>query len=799
MMGYKGARYLFFFLLIGLISISMVHGEKESLNWAERFPSKQTPTLEQAMVQLASNATLDVYAVMKDRMSANDLKDRVRVVPLSDRHKVVSSVLRSYAETSQRQVRSFLSGRTGITANTPVRVLWLSNALGFTATAEDIHGVRGLPEVGYIGLIPDLPAEVYQDIDAGNDSHAIIYYNGFESGRFGPEWVMKATGSGRIRLTSDNGPIGNYHVTMDSSFDEVYGTVTLTLTLDLSSETNCYLSIYYKEFNDEWDPEDVVSISDGSGTFYPILEVRDSSYYKVNFFDLDYAASLNGISLTDDFKIRFKWKDDYPIPTDGFAFDEIKIVEGDIPDMENLEQLQATQCWDLGITGEGALILNIDSGVDYDHPDLENQIWSNPGEAPYGINDTDDDLNGYVDDFIGWDFVEGDNDPFPISGHGTSTGGIVCGDGTSGLKTGMAHDARMAVARILTPFEYWEAQQYAVLIGARAITSSYSFKWGDPPPDYHMFRSNCEMELTAGVIHANSIGNQGMDTVDYPIPCNISTPVNCPGPWTHPDQDEGGTASVMGCAGIYMNDSLYSSSGQGPSAWEDMTLYEPAYPYSQNSDYWDYPYGGFSGGLPGLLKPDVCTYTYVMTINMFGGYHYFGGTSAAAPHLGGAFCLLISGNAYASPRKISQALQETAVDLGDPGKDLRYGAGKIQVYDALLRILNNLEISNIEPALGETIDVEISGIPEADYALAWSFSPGSHTIPGIGTFDMGPPLHFPIRNTLPPSGIRVHEITIPSVPALAGKTIYVQTAMDDRDGNTGQILFSLLETIEVQP
>ena len=56
------------------------------------------------------------------------------------------------------------------------------------------------------------------------------------------------------------------------------------------------------------------------------------------------------------------------------------------PPTENIVKLQAPLCWDVGVAGKGALILNIDSGVDYNHSDLKNQIWQNPGEVPYGNN-----------------------------------------------------------------------------------------------------------------------------------------------------------------------------------------------------------------------------------------------------------------------------------------------------------------------------------------------------------------------------------------------------------------------------
>ena len=59
----------------------------------------------------------------------------------------------------------------------------------------------------------------------------------------------------------------------------------------------------------------------------------------------------------------------------------------------------------------------IDTGIDYNHPDLAANIWTNPGEIPG--NGIDDDDNGYVDDVHGYDFVNNDGDPMDDHGHGT--------------------------------------------------------------------------------------------------------------------------------------------------------------------------------------------------------------------------------------------------------------------------------------------------------------------------------------------------------------------------------------------
>ncbi len=790
-------------LLLSALCFTLVAGTLQAQaiedNWAERFPSGMTPQLEEALFDLPRGGTLDVYAVMKDRLASGVVEGLTRGVARSDRHGVVAAALRSFSERSQKRVRNYLVSRENAAARGAARVLWISNAIRFTAAADEIAAVGALPGVGYLGVIREFPVESYQDAGV---AATLPFYDGFETGVFGPDWATAVTGAGRIQITTANLPIGNYHVTMDSSVSGSVGTATMTLSLDLSSVTNCYLEFMFKEFGDELDPEDGVFISEDGVTFHQALSLSGDSSYAQKTIDLDQAAASAGISLTSTFEVRFSWKDNYPIATDGFAFDEITVDVGDPPPPPpptpepNIDKLQAPQCWAIGIDGDGSLILNIDSGVDYTHPDLVNQIWSNPGEIPG--NGIDDDANGYIDDIRGWDFASNDNDPYPSSYHGTATAGIVCGDGTGGSITGMAPDAIMAIALISDEADYWEAQQYAVLIGATTITSSYSYKWGIHDPDYHLFRQNCDMELAAGIIHANSIGNQGDQTGSYPIPFNISTPGNCPGPWIHPDQVEGGISSTLGCAGVNLDESLYTPSGQGPSAWENMLIYDSGYGHSQNPLYWDYPYGGFGGGFPGLLKPDVCTYTNVKSTELGGGYRAsFGGTSAATPHLGGAMCLLVSSNLYANARKISQALQETAEDKGPVGKDTRYGAGKVQVFDAALRLLFNIEVDDTNPKVGDTIQMEASGQPGNLSALFFSYGRGSTTIPGIGTLEIAAPLKMVAIQPMPAGGHPTFPITIPAF--WAGKTVYFQGIMDDNAGVTGRYLFTLVEEISVQP
>jgi len=90
--------------------------------------------------------------------------------------------------------------------------------------------------------------------------------------------------------------------------------------------------------------------------------------------------------------------------------------------------IDALEGWNLGFgLVSNVIVADIDTGVRADHPDLAANMFLNPGESGGGkeTNGIDDDLNGFIDDFRGWDFINNDNNPTDDNEHGTHVGGTI--------------------------------------------------------------------------------------------------------------------------------------------------------------------------------------------------------------------------------------------------------------------------------------------------------------------------------------------------------------------------------------
>jgi subtilisin family serine protease len=381
-----------------------------------------------------------------------------------------------------------------------------------------------------------------------------------------------------------------------------------------------------------------------------------------------------------------------------------------------VKYVNAPQAWMMGFTGAGVLVAVVDTGLDYLHTDLANHIWVNEDEIP--DNEEDDDENGFVDDVIGWDFVHEDNDPMGTGpgDHGTQVAGLVVGDGTAGTLTGVAPEATIMAIRGSggSLVDLLEALQYAVDNGADVISMSVTQKWRfNPKPDYAAWRTVMDNELALGVVHVNSIGNEGDNFGTDPIPFNVAAPGNCPAPWIPGDQWlVGGVSGVIGVGAVDSLDNIVDGSSRGPSGWEDFGAHYPEYPYEMPPEYQDYPY---TGGQMGLLKPDMAAPgPGTISTSFGGGYEEFSGTSASTPMVSAAVAILLQANPNLTPEEVTMILMTSARDAGPEGKDNAYGAGILDVEAAVLRVI---ELGNTSIIQGMVLNEALDPLPGATLEL----------------------------------------------------------------------------------
>ncbi len=331
-------------------------------------------------------------------------------------------------------------------------------------------------------------------------------------------------------------------------------------------------------------------------------------------------------------------------------------LAGDREITYNVTKVNAPGVWDLGFTGEGIIVAVLDTGVNYDHDDLEDHMWEDPDYPNHG-----------------WDFINNDNNPMDDHMHGTHCAGTVAGDGTAGWQTGIAPNATIMALKVLSfdgsSYEtiVWQAIEFAVDNGADVLSMSFGWKHSTNP-DREAWRNAHDNALDAGVIASVAAGNEAGSVNN---PDDVLTPGDCPPPWLNPDQTlEGGISSVVCVGATDQSDNAAWFSSRGPSEWEFVNPFN------------DYPFNPEMG----LLRPDVAAPgVSIKSCYAFNpsGYVYMSGTSMATPCVAGVMALLLSKNPALTPADISEALETTSLDLGDDGKDNVFGAGRV---DALLAV-----------------------------------------------------------------------------------------------------------------
>ncbi len=287
---------------------------------------------------------------------------------------------------------------------------------------------------------------------------------------------------------------------------------------------------------------------------------------------------------------------------------------GGTPDAD----IDAPEAWDIQKGNPNLVIGVLDTGVDYNHPDLAGNIWTNPGEiAGDGI---DNDGNGYVDDIRGWDFAYNDNNPSDVQGHGTHVSGTIAGKGNNGVGvTGVAWNAKIMPLKFLndqgsgSTSNAIKAINYATAKGVKLTNNS----WGGGGFSQGLYNA-INAAGQAGALFIAAAGNNGNNNDAnpfYPASYNL--------------------ANIISVAATNRNDQLVT--------------------FANTGGWWGSNYGLTSVDL-GAPGSDI------YSLAPGGGYATLSGTSMASPHVAGAAALLWSQNPTWTAQQVKNALMNT----GDP-------------------------------------------------------------------------------------------------------------------------------------
>ncbi|AFZ03959.1 S8 family peptidase [Calothrix sp. PCC 6303] len=273
-----------------------------------------------------------------------------------------------------------------------------------------------------------------------------------------------------------------------------------------------------------------------------------------------------------------------------------------------LDAISVPEVWNQGYSGENIVVAVVDSGVDFRHADLNDNIWFNSGEIfDDGI---DNDGNGYIDDIIGWDFVSNDYNPIGESNdHGTHVAGIIAAEADGYGINGVAYNAKIMPVRVLdegghgNDINIANGIYYAANNGANVINLSLGGEYS----------SNIEAAVKyateRGAIVIMSSGNDGKSEPGYP-------------------------AALATNWGIAVGAIDYN--------WNVADFSNQA---------------GSDSRINYVVAPGVDIYSTISGDD----YDFMNGTSMAAPYVSGVAALMLSANPYLTPQQLRQIIIETAI------------------------------------------------------------------------------------------------------------------------------------------
>lgn len=288
----------------------------------------------------------------------------------------------------------------------------------------------------------------------------------------------------------------------------------------------------------------------------------------------------------------------------------------DVPDLGGnnwgADMINAPTAWNNGHTGQGIIVAVIDTGVDYNHEDLKNNIWINTKEI--AGNGIDDDGNGYIDDVRGWNFDNNNNNVLDNNGHGTHVSGTIAAENNGIGVVGIAYNSQIMSVKVLDAngsgsyANITKGIYYAVDNGAKVINLSLG---GNSSND--SLKSAIEYASSKDVIVVMAAGNNGESIPSYPARYAYN--------------------SGIAVGAVDQNNNLADFSNRSGSQ-------EIAY----------------------VTAPGVNVYSTVPN-NQYANYS---GTSMAAPHIVGVVALILGANPNLTESQVRQILTMTSANSTSP-------------------------------------------------------------------------------------------------------------------------------------
>jgi subtilisin family serine protease len=310
-----------------------------------------------------------------------------------------------------------------------------------------------------------------------------------------------------------------------------------------------------------------------------------------------------------------------------------------------LGQIRAPAAWDVSTGSDAVTVAVVDSGVQYTHPDISANVWTNPGETTDGL---DNDGNGLIDDVRGWDFYAEDAVPLDEAGHGTHVAGTIGARGNNAVGvTGVNWRVKLmalrAGATTLSDADIVESFRYACAKGAKVINGSFGSS--QPSPSISQAIASCP-----GSLFVFAAGNNGTnDDLQPAYPCA--------------DQ----ALNVVCVAASNQSDAPASFSNYGPTSVD-------------------------------LAAPGQDVYSTALG----SAYAYMSGTSMATPHVAGAAALVWAVRPALTVAEVKRALL-ASVDQSASLADRVATGGRLDVARALTQDVQaptGLTASAASPAPG---------------------------------------------------------------------------------------------------